>query len=323
MRLLPILFIVALTSCATTLTKRSYDLKIESVDNRGSVKVYDAVYALPARVPVKRSKEDLHIKLIIDSLPTEYTVRSSPNPAFVFGNLLWFSASPVAYGIDLTNPKRFYYGRSVHLDPADTVRIIRPGLLRAYDNYLTRDFPTQKGQVNLNLSIPYLNSFYFQPEGEEIKSNTGFWGISAGLEYFHHNRSYFAVTVSAVLDQLPPVPAPTDYSGAYETLSSFAVSLTNNHKRQRWHFGYGVNYAWNAWALRYSDRFDASPSSREPVEKTNQSIGVTLTGYHQITKNLVVGVVYRPSILRIAPIPEVRYEHLISVDVGWKIKLRK
>lgn len=323
MRLLPILFMAVLTSCATTLTRRSYDLKIQSANNQGSVQVHDRVYAIPAKVPVKRSKEDLHLKLILDSVTTEYTIKSSPNPTFVFGNLLWFSVSPAAYLIDLTNPKRFYYGKNVYLNPDDSIRIIRPKLLQSYENYVSKEFPTRAGQVNLNLSIPYLNSFYFQPEAEGRKINTGFWGLSAGVEYYYTNKNYLAVTANTVFDLFAPVPAPVDFSGEYQTLSSTAISFTNNHKRKRFHFGYGLNYAWNTWALRYADRIDASPPLRDEVKKTHQSIGITLTGHHQITKNLVVGLIYRPSILSVAPTPEFQYEHVFSIDIGWKIKLKR
>src|SRR5258706_9035698 len=117
MRLLGTIIIwTLLTSCATTLTRKTYNIKVSSDTNGDKIEINKMVYSLPTEIKVKRAKTDLQIKLISDTTITEFKVRSSPNPAFTYGNLLWMQVCPAAYLIDLTNQKRFYYGKSIFLD---------------------------------------------------------------------------------------------------------------------------------------------------------------------------------------------------------------
>jgi hypothetical protein len=63
--------------------------------NGEKIELDKKVYALPTVVDVKRSKTDLQIKLISDTVVSAYTVRSSPNLAFTYGNLLWMQVCQV------------------------------------------------------------------------------------------------------------------------------------------------------------------------------------------------------------------------------------
>src|SRR5690349_112474 len=311
------------TSCATTLTRKAYTLKIHSVTSGDKIEINNEVYTLPAAVKVTRAKTDLQIRLISDTIVKDYTVRPSPNPQFVFGNLLWMQVCPAAYLIDLTNQKRFYYGKTILVDRNDDVNVITPKVLKGFENYFSKTYPKQKGNINLVLSLPHINSFYLQPPGESSKSNVGFWGISMGLEYFYKDNRYVSLTANGVTDFFVPVPAAVDIYGEYELMTSTYLSLTSNHKINRFHFGYGINFALNNWDLSYHGGGDAPPPTHDPVTKSSHSFGVTLNAYHQLSKRFLIGVVYRPSILRISPTTEFKYEHVISLDFGWRIPLKK
>src|SRR5688572_25952311 len=114
---------ILLTSCAT-LSRKTYNLSISSSTNGDKIEVNNEVYTLPAEVNVKRSRTDLQIKLISGTTVTDYKVKSALRPAFIYGDLLFF---PVTHLVDLTNQKRFYYGKSVSLDKNDSQRVISPG----------------------------------------------------------------------------------------------------------------------------------------------------------------------------------------------------
>lgn len=311
-----------MTSCATVITKKHYIMKINTNAPNAQAFVYDSIYNLPLTLKVKRSKNDLKIKLISDSLTRDFIVKSSPNPAFIYGNLLWLEVSPAAYLIDFTNQKRFYYGKSVYLNIHDSVNVIRPPVSKFYYNYFSKSYTTNKRQINLIFSIPYVNSFYLQPINEKSKSNTGFWGISGGIEYYYENMKYISLTGNFVTDFFVPVPAAVDISGGYETMHSVYLSLTDNYKIKRFTFGYGLNYSINSWAYSYSDRFNPPPPTREPVRKSSQSFGFIINGYHQFGKHFFVGLIYRPSLVETYPTTELKYEHLISLDFAWKIRLK-
>lgn len=254
-----IIFAITLTSCATVMTRRNYKVAVSSNANNAKVKILDSTYHLPANIRMQRSKKDLQLQLISDTLMRSFLIKTSPNPAFLYGNLLWMQVSPVAYLIDFTNQKRFYYGKSVYLNTNDTNTVLRPPVSKVYYDYYSKTYPTHKGQINFVLSLPWINSFYLQPEHESSKSNTGFWGISAGVEYFYKDNKYLSMSGHGASDFFIPVPATVDISGEYEMMSTIYLSFTDNYKFRRFTMGYGVNYSKNIWDFRYYDRFDPPP----------------------------------------------------------------
>jgi hypothetical protein len=321
MKVVVILLSFLLISCATVLSKRSYNVTISSQSNRDSAEINNNRYSLPAIVKVKRSSEDLGIKLISDETILNFNIKPSPTPTFLFGNLFWVTASPAAYLIDLTNQKRFYFGKNIFLSKYDSNRTIIPAPLGSIKSYFAKRYPRKAGDIILTLSLPHANSFYLKPENEIPKSNTGFWGISGGLEYYYKANKYLSFNANAVSDFFVPVPAAVDIQGKYELMTSVYLGLTINKMVHRFSYGYGINYSKNSW--KYEDRYGAPAIITESIIKSSQSIGITINGYHQISKSFFVGLIYRPNLLRTAPALEFNYEHVISLDFMWKIKLTK
>lgn len=322
-KVLYLLTILLLSSCATLVLRKNYTINVSADLPNAKAEILDSVYILPAKFVIKRSKEDLKIKLFNDSLRMDYVVKASPNATFLYWNLVCYPILPVMYGVDFTNQKRFYYGKSIYLYSYDTTRILRPKISKNYYDYWTKAYPTEKGEINLTYSMPWVNSFYMQPKQESFKANTGFWGISAGLEYFYRQNKYIALTGSAVMDFFIPFPAAVDFSGEVESMYSVYASLTDNYNFRRFTVGYGLNFSRNTWRLDYHNRFDPPPPTREPVAKSSNSIGFTLDGYHQVVKRLYVGLIYRPTFLNVYPDVDFKYEHLISMDFKWKIGFKK
>jgi len=312
-----------LSSCATLVTKRDYKVTITTDLSNARAVILDSIYVLPAELKIKRSKEDLQIRLIGDSLMKEYIVKSSPNAAFLYGNLVLYPILPVMYGIDFTNQKRFYYGKTIFLNSSDTTGIIRPEISEKYYNYWTKTYQTNKGQLNLTYSLPWVNSFYLHPNQETPKLNTGFWGISAGLEYYYKKDKYICLAGAAVEDFFIPVPGAVDLSGEQESMNSIYASLTDNFRCRRFSVGYGINFSKNTWRLDYYNRWNSLPPTRDPAKKSGNSFGITLDGYHQIGKRFYMGIIYRPTIANVYPDFEFKYEHLISLDFKWKITVIK
>src|SRR5690606_6997057 len=155
-----------------------------------------------------------------------------------------------------------------------------------------------KGEMYLHGSLPHINSFQLNPLEEGTKTNTGFWGLTVGIDYYHSTHQFISLSASGVADLFVPVPAAVDISGEYELMSSRYVSLSNNHRIRRFTLGYGFSYARNTWDFRYYDRFSPSPPSRNPVKKSDYSIGFIFPTYFQSGKNFRLGVVYRPDFFR-------------------------
>ena len=178
---------IYLSSCATIINRGSYNLKVTSNAPNAQVQINDSTFRLPLKLNIKRSNKDLPVTLISATLTKDFIIKASPNPEFVFGNLMWAELCPVAYLVDLTNRKRYYYGKIVSLNLYDSITIIKPTILKRYQKYISQTYPTSQRQINLTLSLPWINNFYLHPQNETTKANTGFWGISAGVEYFYRN----------------------------------------------------------------------------------------------------------------------------------------
>lgn len=327
--LLLIIIVFSFTSCATIFTKKTYQLEIKSYSNT-KVKVNDSIYNLPAKVNVKRSKKDLSIILISDTLNKKYTLKPSISPKYLYGNLSFVHFAPVGYLVDLTNEKRFYYGKSHFLNISDTITQINTPIRKSYtnfkkniSNYFTEKHQTNKGQINLFLSIPWVNNFNFKPNGENQKSSTGFLGLSTGIEYYHSENKFLSLNASAVMDFIAPFPAPFSYDGEAEFFNSLSVALTENHKFNRFTFGYGVNYSKNNWKFDNTTYDESIPNSKKPVYKSNYGIGLIGNGYFRVSNNFFIGLNYKPTIYNINPISKFQYEHVISFDLAWKIRLKK
>jgi hypothetical protein len=174
----------------------------------------------------------------------------------------------------------------------------------------------------LKFSLPWINSFFLQPSLESAKSNTGFWGFSVGLDYYYTETRFFNLSFYAVSDFFVPVPAAVDISGEYDSMSSLYTSITHNHKLGRFYLGYGISIANNTWAHKYSSSFGAPPPSRDPISKTGISGGFMTDAYYQFGKHFFAGIVYRPSFISADQKTEFKYEHLISLELAWKIKLK-
>jgi len=195
-------------------------------------------------------------------------------------------------------------------------------------NYFSKNFETNKGQIDLHLSLPWINSFYFQPINENSKENIGFIGISIGIDYYHNESQFLSIKGSHVMDFFFPIPAPFSYDGEMEFMNSTYISFENNHKKNRFTFGYGLNYSINTWNRKdFGKRDDNSAETtielKDPILTNNKTIGLTTNIYHQIGKHLRVGLIYRPTLLNIKPNIKLNYEHVISFDIAWKIRIKK
>lgn len=327
-RLLPLLLLVLLSSCATIFSKKTYEMEVRS-NTYTKVKVYDSVFDLPAKIEVKRSKENLSIAFISDTVSKNHFIKASVSPKYLFGNLSFVHFAPVGYLIDLTTQKRFYYGNSILINANDTVTEINTqvttnykGFKKRVRNYFTKDFDTNKGQLNVIVSVPWINSFHFKPIGESAQNNTGFLGLSTGLEYFYHEKRFVGLYGSFTIDSEVPVFAPISYDGEHQFLRSYAVGLTHNHKLNRFTVGYGLNYSKNTWQLKNNEYDPLEEGSRMPQSKSNHSLGLITNSYFQFGKRLFVGINYKPSLIAFNANSKLHYEHVISLDFVWKFKIK-
>lgn len=295
-------------SCATIMNRSYTDITVHTtapgkiIYNRDTI----TTYANKAYLTVRRKKEKLKIVATTDSLARTFEVK--PQSSFMY----WFNIycnGGAGMLVDRKNPKRYSYPKNVYINSAETT-----------DKYYNYE-PNNKGALDIHLSLPYINFFYLKPEEERPKVNAGFGGLSLGLDYYYSKNQFLSLGLSGVLDFFLPFPAAIDLRGEHEFMSSGYVSLSNNYKIKRFTFGYGLSYARNNWKLRYYDRFDPPPPTREPVKKSHIAFGLVFPTYFQTGEYFNIGIIYRPTFYRPGLTDKFAYEHLISIDFAWKMRL--
>lgn len=258
---------------------------------------------------VKRKNETISIVAITDSVVKEIEVAPGNSLAY-WSNILYTFG--IGMLIDKNNPKRYTYPKRIYVNSADTL-----------NRYFRYSQENHRGEWRLHFSLPYAIRMSMTPENEQTQSNTSFFGLSLGLDYYHTRNQFIHAGVTVASGFLWPVPGPFDLSGTFEFTRSKYISLSNNYRIKRFTLGYGFSYAKNTFEVRYYKRFDPPPPTREPVKKSHHSIGLVFPAYYQTGPHSRIGIVYRPSFFR-PDIPDKwMYEHFISLDFVWKIRLVK
>lgn len=258
---------------------------------------------------VERSKEPLSLTAISDSLSKTLSVESRNSTEYWMNIVSNFGIGML---VDQNNPKRYTYPSKIYInsDDKDIISFKRPPIDRNKSLYL-------------HISLPWINSFHLNPHGEDTKTNIGFWGLALGLDYWYSSTSYLSGIASWNLDIAVPVPAVIDYSGEHDFMSSRYIGVTHNHNIKRWTLGYGVVYAENEWEHRYYEDFGPPPPVRAPVKKRHNTFGCVFPIYYRLTNHVNLGVLYRPTLLKSNSESKSPYEHLISIDLAWKIRVKK
>lgn len=169
-------------------------------------------------------------------------------------------------------------------------------------------------KVHLILSLPYINGFNIQGD-DTIRTNWGFLGISAGLDYGDSTRAW-RLKVGASTDFFAPI-WPVRIEGTYLRSYAVYVSLTRISDLKSlinasgFELGYGINYTRYIW-----EKIDTFSDPSIVVSTLNNSIG--LAGYlnYYIEKTFFIGYMYQPTFLMINENIKFQYQHLMSIDFG-------
>lgn len=298
-----------LCSCATILNQSNTFINVRTTEPSLIVMGTDSVQTINNKALLSVERKNEPITLITKNESVEHQIQINPvNSIAYYYNLFWNLG--IGMIVEKNNPKRFDYPMIVRLDPNDTT-------IKVYENNIV----PKKGNIFLHISLPHINNFYLNPDQENTKINTGFWGGTIGVDYFYNKIKYINLSASTASDFFIPVPGAIDLSGEFELMSSTYLMLSNNHKLNRFAFGYGISFGKNTWDLKYIDRWDPPPPTREPIKKSHYSFGLVCSSYYQLGKRFNLGIVYRPTFIRFKTEEIFKYEHLISIDFAWKIRL--
>lgn len=312
MKLKLLLFLInciALHSCATIYNNSSSQIKIHTTQAAKLMHGMDTLYSKKNKtvISVPRSQESLILTIQTDSLSKQISI-----PALNSFN--YYMNIPGNMGIGLLvekkHPKRYGYPRNLYLN--EDLQI------SPHYSYHKR---SEIGNLSLLLSIPYINSFLVKPTAQTIKSNLGFLGIGAGLEYEYSTNRSLQLSAKFATDFQLPFPAPLDVFGEKEYLSSFYLIFSNQYYVKQFSLGYGLSLAKNTWNVSFRAGEMPIPPDWIPIKERTYSLGLAFPLYYNLSPHFGIGCLYRPTFLQFDSSPTFRYEQLISLEFAWKIGL--
>ena len=303
--------VMLITSCATIFNLPHKNVTIYTTEPSTIIYKQDTVNTIDNKVHlrVERKNEPLSIIAATDSLSKSIEIKQI-NSAMYWANLYPFYG--IGMLVDKNNPKRYSYPEKIYINSANAV-----------SGYSRFGEANNKRELYLHLSLPQsFNIFLMSPEDESVKTSTGFTGITVGFDYYHSKSQFIHLRGSAISGGSKP--DPRFVTDKYKNLlSSKYISLSNNHKIRQFSIGYGLSYTKNCWIF-YKRGFQIPPFIKKQIHKESyNAFGFIIPTYYQPGNYFNIGVVYRPTFYRPNMTDKFAYEHIISVDFAWKIRIKK
>jgi hypothetical protein len=302
---------IAFTSCATIINRRTTDVKI--ISKKDPVKFYingdsSTWNNTPQTLAIERSRSDLVITAKKDTVQKTFLIRSKLSTAFWLGNI--FCGGLAAYAVDLFSPKRFTYPSEISIDFDKNTYSIQKTLS-----------DPEKGLLNLSFSIPEGNLFYMRKE-KGYGSFAGFLGLTGGAQYYISNTHSIDLNAGIAGDLLLPIPVPVDYFGPHTTSSVFFVAAKFGSDYKRIHYAAGFQFN-RSFYNRYN--IAGSGAAHDSTFSINQNnAGLALSAYYRFSRTFSIGVNYDPSLIAWEnKKTNFQYSHLIFLDLLFQFEIRR
>jgi len=311
---------VSLSSCATLFRKGYQPIQVTCSDPQASIAVGDAemIGKSPFVAKVKRSKHDLMFRVVTEQNTDTFYLKPSLSNEFTLLNLGLAHGAPFGYLIDMTNPRRFDFGEAVYIDLKDTARVLHTKQRTKRMQYFNTEFGHRKGDFDLVMSFPYVNGFNSRPSGQNVRVNTGFWGVGIGLDYYYHPSRYIHLSFAGALDLAYPFPMAVTPADVRESLGSMYVQGSHFFKLKRFELGTGICLARNSWY--YTN--ELNPDEIINDSRRHNSIGFVFSAFHSLGRHFSAGFVYRPTFWQVYPTVGQKYEHVISFELRFRIPMK-
>ncbi len=297
------------TSCATIMNQSHKYVTVHTTKQSKIVYKQDTINTIDnkAHLKVERKKEALSFEVSADTLTKP--VRINPKNSMMYWSNIIFNFG-LGMFVDNHNPKRYTYPEKIYINSTDV-----------QSKYYRYGKANNKGEVYLHLSLPVPPSFCFflmKPENETGKYHAGMEIVAIGLDYYHSKNQFVHLGGSYYEGGSLGIKEDREY------VNSYYFCLSNNHKIGRFSIGYGLSYAKNTWIYeKWKWTWLIIPVKTESVKKNHNAFGLTFPVYYQLLSCVNIGVVYRPTCYRPNMADRFSYEHLVSIDCAFKIRLKK
>ena len=281
---------------------------------------------------VRRDKKPLPVDIYARDTTYSYILRPNISNAFLF-NLSILPLAPVGMGIDATTgfkweyPSIYWYDDGYH--SGDKNSLIR----KQFRSLRYRD-AFQKGGLELTISLPWTQFYYLNPSKVNAYTyDMKFTGLGIGLEYYYKEKVGLNLHAEGLLGYFLPFPFPIiiDYhcGGEEHRFRVANVSLTEVRHFRRFTIAYGIGLNYYNWKYIYYNCGDDDRNKYRPVFGTESmtasywAIGPVVSGYVNITPRTLFGCTYRPTVYRFGISRPWKYEHTITLDLKFNIRLAR
>ena len=317
--ILPIYVICVFASCAVTKTAPDYcHTNIIRKEPATVIIDSDTIYfdndQKSKLIELKRSSEEKSIILIrdtsIDSIPLRPTL-GNERVNYVF-------KTDIGHIADQDSPEKWQYPKQVFLSESHVNS--SSGEMKGFDAY-----KPCKGSIYLrsNILFPVINWFNYTNEENESLSRLGFGFWNLGVDYYYKSNMFINLTVGEAYDLKLPATLSYGFGGRdSEKIQILYVSLSNNHLIGKFELGYGISYGYDRWKFK-EDTEDPQSNSYNVSRLYFQSLGLVFPAHYQTNSGFYFGLIYRPMLVQFSEKIRFQYQHTLSIDLGWRIRLKK
>jgi len=278
-------------SCATMFNSPTVNVKIYADTDSVSVNLNNAPFwhDLPASFDLYRSKYSLKITAQKDTIQKNIEINRIISTTFWLGNYFCF----FGYLVDMTNPKRFTYPKTVLINFDDKSN--------PYNTWL----PPKQNLIDIKVAM--------HGGGQNVNGNNfGLWGISAGFQHYFSEKNSLIMNFG-LLNNFPNA----DFIGKYISSSASYENIQIGSFYKQLQYNTGLHFKQTKLAERetlqlYPEYVDILLDS-----KTQNHIGFALSTNYRASKYIELGLNYYPSFLVLEKNPKFRYSHLLFFELSF------
>lgn len=348
-----------LTSCASIINRENLEVYLYTKKPAQILYKSDTIHTKEfeklnaATLTVPRSKDPLQFELLSDSLSRKVSIPSRISLLYymnVVYPLLWPGLL-----IDLSSSDRYTYKNVLAFDDTLSLSMVSKAHIKAIEKQKAdiiikhnniygktgRDkFYSEKGDVYFSFAVPFIYPGHtvIKPNRSSYKGEVSVLGFAGGFDYYYKKNRFVNLSASATSGGDIVIGCGFDGYDDSERFNIYNVTLSHNHRYKRFSFGYGLSHSYVHW---WEDKYFDSPFTQSdhsndsndfyhmPAYNRNENmysnLGFVFNGYYYLSNGFSVGLVYKPTLIRLSSIMDKRicYEHQISLDFAFKIRLSK
>jgi hypothetical protein len=228
----------------------------------------------------------------------------------------------IGFLVDWKTPKKWYYpglNADLHYKELAYLEIVKKLRAERREKFLKNH---KKGAAHIRLNLPFVSSYNVNFGAQSRRGVAT--GILFGVDYFYRNNTFIDISWAGMMNAFY---ARRESVGMDDKISYTNISATNNHVLGKGilSLGYGISYGRNKWNTINSHDWCGDATWEEinqpEIYRRSSALGLATSVYLYTRHSFYGGISYRPMLWQFTDKTRFRYQHTLSFDFGWRIKL--